>query len=122
MGLHKTATNYPLSYAANGRLADVAPLAEAVWRYRIEPWLGKEDEMPTLSFILSPISVCLAGYIAMVSPISHLVQEFPRVLHHAIYLKYDELIDILLREDIVDWSIQLVMGLGGGQVWRKPPT
>jgi ankyrin repeat protein len=96
-------------YSKEGRFADAVPLAEAVWRSRMEHWWGREEDMPTLLFYLSPFSTCLAGYLARGSPISHLVQEFPYVLHHAIMSKFDELIDILLREDTVESFIQSVM-------------
>ncbi len=93
-------------YSERGRFEDAEPLAEAVWRFRIKQWKKSLDEIPALPSYLSPFYIYLAGNLAKGSPISHLIQEFPFVLHGAIQSNHDKLIDILLREDTFEPSIQ----------------
>jgi ankyrin repeat protein len=97
-------------YADEDRYADAAALAEAVWRFRIMAWVIKGEELPISPFFSEPFFICLQGYIAKGAAISHLLQEYPHVLHHAIHIKYHPLIGLLLQKDAGEWlSIQSSM-------------
>jgi tetratricopeptide (TPR) repeat protein len=92
-------------FMSQGRSAEAAPLAEVAWRSRMMAWSGRGDKVPCSSFLLDPFSVCLEGYVSEQHPISELVKEFPFVLHHAIQLQVTELIDVLLRGDLINSSL-----------------
>ena len=96
-------------YSERGRFEDAEPLAEAVWEFRMKNWQGKPDEIPALPSYLSPFYIYLAGHLAKGLPASHLIQEFPCVLHRAIQSEHDQLIEILLREDVFEPAIQSYM-------------
>lgn len=90
-------------YALERQLTKAAPLAESAWRFRMLTWMGKD--MPKSTYFLEPFCICLDGYILDGKSISDLIQEYPFVLHHAIAVRYEALIDTLFRDGVVQAEV-----------------